>query len=252
MTSQTPDSADGIHRSRYVEIRNAILEDIHSGRITDGQKIASESALCERFGVSRITVRRAMEELAREGAVEKRPGIGTFARVSGLEPSLMSLGGFATATRFRDGPRRIILGSWDAEMDTADRIALGLPEGATAGHLHRILADGDMPLALDLTVYPHDVLPGFLDLVDEDVSTYLLMREHFGHRPSGTQGQLKMGFATSDEASLLKLPLNEAVLRIDKVVGDQDGHPIALSKLVVHPLRVHLRFDAGVPLQPPS
>lgn len=247
---ETAESANigNTQRIRYMEVRNALLEDINSGRITDGQKIASEQELCERFKVSRITIRKAVEGLAREGLLEKQPGRGTYARISGMEPSLMSLGGFQTASRFRTGPRRKILEKWFGELSADDSALLGLEPASPAAFLRRLLCDGDVPLAIDATVYPESILHDFLNGVDETTSTFEHMRHEYGRNPSGSHGTLLIGFATAEEADLLQIPMNEPVIRLEKIIGDQDGTPIAVSRLAANPIRVHFVFDAGVPL----
>ncbi len=62
----------------YQYIKNAILENIHSGMWQAGAAISTEMALAEEFGVSRMTVNRALKELSEEHVLERRQGSGTF------------------------------------------------------------------------------------------------------------------------------------------------------------------------------
>jgi len=62
----------------YERVRQSIAETLTDGTHSPGDKLPSESRLAEEFGVNRLTVRRAIEELARAGAVESRQGSGTF------------------------------------------------------------------------------------------------------------------------------------------------------------------------------
>ncbi|WP_367105289.1 UTRA domain-containing protein [uncultured Psychrobacter sp.] len=62
----------------YQRIKNAILDNIHSGKWQAGQAISTEMALAEEFGVSRMTVNRALKELSEERVLERRQGSGTF------------------------------------------------------------------------------------------------------------------------------------------------------------------------------
>ena len=61
----------------YAKIYNVLKREIISGEFSPGDQIPPEPDLCERFGVSRITVRRAVQTLAQEGYVSVRQGIGT-------------------------------------------------------------------------------------------------------------------------------------------------------------------------------
>lgn len=62
----------------YQTIKNAILADIHQGLWRAGQAIPTEIALAQQFGVSRMTVNRALKELTDEQVLERRQGSGTF------------------------------------------------------------------------------------------------------------------------------------------------------------------------------
>ncbi|MGP5503871.1 UTRA domain-containing protein [Psychrobacter celer] len=69
MTKQVP---------AYQRIKNAILDNIHSGKWQAGKAISTEMALAEEFDVSRMTVNRALKELSEERVLERRQGSGTF------------------------------------------------------------------------------------------------------------------------------------------------------------------------------
>ena len=62
----------------YQRIKNAILDNIHSGKWQAGNAISTEMALAEEFSVSRMTVNRALKELSEERVLERRQGSGTF------------------------------------------------------------------------------------------------------------------------------------------------------------------------------
>src|SRR5262245_58370289 len=64
----------------YRQLIDALERSIVSGEITSGQRLASETELVKQFGISRITVGRAMRELQRRGLVERRAGSGTYVR----------------------------------------------------------------------------------------------------------------------------------------------------------------------------
>jgi GntR family transcriptional regulator len=69
----------GGRQKLYSQLSDMIREQIQSGEIKEGQLLPTEDSLCKNFSVSKAVVRQAMTELAREGYVQKRQGIGTFA-----------------------------------------------------------------------------------------------------------------------------------------------------------------------------
>lgn len=90
----------------YQQIYDKLMEDVADARLRPGDRLPSENELSQRFGVSRITSKRALEMLSAEGLVERVPGKGTFLKESGLagaeasesRPSLLGL----VITQFAD------------------------------------------------------------------------------------------------------------------------------------------------------
>jgi GntR family transcriptional regulator, arabinose operon transcriptional repressor len=77
--------------TKHGEIRSALIRQLRSGHWKPGDRIPTEAELIERFGVSRITVARAVRDLEAEGLVERRRGAGTFVRGAGA-PTQLSFG----------------------------------------------------------------------------------------------------------------------------------------------------------------
>ncbi|HNV11497.1 MAG TPA: GntR family transcriptional regulator [Propionibacteriaceae bacterium] len=227
-------------------VRDALRMSIEEGQYEDGDLIPPEPALCQQFAVSRITVRRAVTELADEGLLEKVPGKGTFVR-SGLfsSPSLVSLAGFGRGgERFRVGPRRRVLGR--SEEPANERLAqlLGVKRGATLYSLERLMLDGTRPIAIDTTHYVAELVPGFLTHIDDDVSTFEVLERIYGIHLGGSQGRLRVGFATARQAELMGIATNDPLLLVDKVISTQAHVPLIRSEIAYNPRGVSLRFQA--------
>ena len=229
-------------------VRDALRTAIDTGQYGDGDLIPPEPALCEQYGVSRITVRRAVAELAAEGLLEKVPGKGTFVRAGVFSsPSLISLAGFGQGERFRVGPRRRVLASWE---DTADeRLArlLGVARGARLYALERLMLDGDRPLAIDTTHYIADVVPGFLERITDDVSTFDVLATRYGVELGCSAGELRVGYATARQAELLGYATNDPLLLVDKVISTRQKVPVILSEIAYNPRGETLRFQVDGP-----
>jgi GntR family transcriptional regulator len=65
-----------LHRQLFLVLHDEIAR----GAMTPGDALPTEQALCDQFGVSRITVRRALADLAEQGYIERRQGVGSFVR----------------------------------------------------------------------------------------------------------------------------------------------------------------------------
>src|ERR1700744_5467243 len=65
-----------LHRQLFLVLHDEIAR----GAIAPGEALPTEQTLCDQFGVSRITVRRALADLAEQGYIERRQGVGSFVR----------------------------------------------------------------------------------------------------------------------------------------------------------------------------
>lgn len=230
----------------YAQVRDDLRARINSGEFKGGEALPPEPRLQDAYGVSRITLRRAVAELSTEGVVSKVPGRGTFVKRPSYTSSLMSLTGFGhSENTFTKGPRRQVLAKLveHANHDVAGK--LDVSPGDSVIVLKRLLMDGDAVLAYDVSRYAADVFPGFLDHIDDDVSTFSVMKNIYGRPPGTSSGTISAEVAGEDEARLLGLSVNEPVIVIDKIMKSPDGTPIALSRLMVDPYRVRIKFDAA-------
>ena len=65
---------------KYEAIARELREEIQQGKYTPGEQLALEKEMCQQYGVSRITIKRAVDELVKQGLVVKRRGSGTFVK----------------------------------------------------------------------------------------------------------------------------------------------------------------------------
>lgn len=133
-----------LHRQLFLVLR----EQISAGRYDPKVSLPSEEALCAEYGVSRITVRRALADLEREGVVERRQGKGTYVKAVASTPPLPKL------TLL--GGLRKVAAETQVEILTVEpraapaRVAttLGVPQGTDAVYALRLRKKGDVPLML--------------------------------------------------------------------------------------------------------
>ncbi|HQE98772.1 MAG TPA: GntR family transcriptional regulator, partial [Anaerolineae bacterium] len=87
----------------YVQLKNSLLMQITSNQLAPHQQLPSERELCEQFGVSRTTVRQAINEMIHEGLVYSRAGKGTFVSEPKINQQLRTLTGFSQDVLERGG-----------------------------------------------------------------------------------------------------------------------------------------------------
>jgi GntR family transcriptional regulator len=209
----------------HEQISSWIREEIGSGRLPPDSQLPSEHELCARFGVSRVTVRRALQTLDADGLIYRRPGLGSFVCEKRMAQGLVRLTDFAqdlARAGLRATSRVLHRATEVCPAPIAER--LGLEPGSTVVRLDRLrLGDGE-PMALDSTWLPQyyaQLLDGH-DLTQETL--YGVLEGEYGI--PAISGRYRITAATADEAmaDALQVPAGEALLvieRTSRTVGDK-------------------------------
>ena len=122
----------------YVQLKNSLLMQITSNQLAPHQQLPSERELCEQFGVSRTTVRQAINEMIHEGLVYSRAGKGTFVSEPKINQQLRTLTGFSQDVLERGGtPSSQVLEARliPATPDLAERLQVTLETELVLGDL---------------------------------------------------------------------------------------------------------------------
>jgi GntR family transcriptional regulator len=219
----------------YLQLARHLRRNIVDGTLAETEALPSERDLAERFGVSRVTVRKALHELSREGLLSPRQGAGTFVSAPPhVEQRLSALTSFSEdmASRgLRSDSRWIARAVGVASSDEV--LALGLTPGERVCRLHRLrLADG-LPMAEELAVVPTRYLPhpGAVG-----ASLYDALRER-GFPPHRALQRLKAIQLSVERAALLEAPVGSPALYIERRTLLRDGAPLEF-------VRSHYRGDA--------
>ena len=139
----------------YAEIEEAIATDIARGEYRPGDQLPTEDELLQRFQVSRITVRRAIQNLVSRGLLEIRRGVGTFVLSPQIKAELTKLTGFVedmNAAGRKATARVVSQGVIAASARVAER--LQLTKGTKVMQIKRVRLADDMPISFDETYLP--------------------------------------------------------------------------------------------------
>ena len=205
-------------RPRHVQISDWIRERIQEGAYRADEQLPSESQLGERFEVSRVTVRRALQTLESEGLIYRRQGLGSFVRETRVSQRLVRLTDFAEDMEAAGIEPRSVVIQFDPEPASPGVAgALGLETGEKVFRLDRVrLGDGE-PFAFDRTwmapfyaqlLYDHDL---------ERDTIYRLLESEYDI--SVRRGRFRIEAVNADEATSrhLGVPTGRALLRIDRI-----------------------------------
>lgn len=220
----------------YRQVMDGLSADIENGTYPVGSRIPSEMELSEIYGVSRITVRRAVTELSSEGILTKKQGKGTFVNSPKLSTKLYQSCIADTFQAMCDRAGRkssfSLIGREVISRDDSAESGFFSPTGCDRlVHLMRVLHVDDVPLALDSSLLPYDEFAYMMDVDMTRKSLFEVLAER-GARTRGKETFTKIDLvrATRDVASHLSIPEGEPLwLRVRHAVDD-DGVPLYASK----------------------
>jgi GntR family transcriptional regulator len=182
-----------------------------------GAPVPSERALADDVGVSRMTARKALDALEREGLLRREVGRGSF--VSRPAVSLpLRLTSFSEDMRSRGmEPSSRVLATTAIAADDDLAAVFDVPVGEPLARIERLrLADGS-PFAIERTTLLERAVPGVLDIDLAELSLYELLDREHGIRFDAGRQSIRAGIVRADDAAILELALGEAVLELVRV-----------------------------------
>lgn len=218
------DIADGAHSPesglqlvpRYVQIKRLIFYKINSGEWPSNYRIPSEKELSESFGVSRMTVNRALRELAVQDVLVRVQGVGTFVSKSKMGSALMSVRNIADEISAQpDHHHHTTVFLLEELTATPEQAAmLGMRTGQTVFHSVLLHFDNDVPVQVEDRYVNSLVAPDYMsrDFTKETPHVYLSRVAPLTEGDHSVEAVLP----TEEEAGWLQIPLGEPCLRMTR------------------------------------
>lgn len=226
---------------RYAQLAEGIATLVRSGALPSGAQLPPERDLAEAVGISRMTARQAIAELARAEVLEIRHGVGTFVAAPKRTYDAIHLLGFTEETMRRGeaAATRVIEQSvGPAPVSVAARLLLAGDE--TVIRVVRLRSAQGDPLLLETSWLPEAACPGLerADLARR--SLYDLLEQDFGHRLAEARQTVEAATADEAVADLLGITAGSPVLLVDGVALTEAGRPIEAFTAIYRGDRVRL------------
>ena len=231
---------------KRAEVRDRLRELIDGAQ--PGDMIPPERQLSEQFGVSRPTLRAAIEDLARDGLLTRSRGRGTFTKARKINQELMQV----TAGDFNVPPAE---GDWRSHVEEF-RVE---PAGARLGRRMQLSPSADLlyvarvrivdgaPMAIEKIRIPADIVPDITPADFEAGSLYQLLRMRYEVIATDAVQTTEPTVTDSQEAELLKVPVYAPALLFERTTRDGVGRVIEYTRSIYrgdrYKITTHLKFD---------
>jgi GntR family transcriptional regulator/GntR family frlABCD operon transcriptional regulator len=200
--------------TRYRQIYNILKSRIQQGTYEVGGYLPSENELCATYSMTRTTARKALDELSKEGFIDRIHGKGSRVKERRQSLGLLTVKGFSEAvgqnvnTIFLQKPREV---PWPDE----------LPFPASARELNspcicfeRLRCVGESPVVLEIDWLSGEKLPGFITTDFVDGSFFKTLSQKYLVEITKSEQELRALPAEERIAQLLKIAIGAPVLRI--------------------------------------
>jgi GntR family transcriptional regulator len=233
----------------YHQLEQNLRARIHGAEFEPGALLPTEERICEEYGVSRITVRRALDALISQGLIVKKRGVGSF--VAEHKPGVRSVRLVGSLDEFLAGAGALhtrFLSMASVVPPEAAAEALRLAPGEEAVRLELVAGLEGQPvgyLEIYLPPWAGDALEE--SDIESGLPTIRLLERKLNLRIVRAEQLIEAGSAGKDAAHYLDLSPSDPVLRVTRIYFAADGRPVEAVFVRYHPkhYRYAIEFQAG-------
>lgn len=220
----------GITKLLYLQIRDILVEQIESGKLSPGDALPGERTLAEMYDVSRVTIRKCIGNMVEEGYLIRSRGKETVVANRKVNHHLGTLLGVAEElSEVNNAVKVKVLDKGYEKITSEIRKYLKTEDELEVYGFSRLILKDDKPLVVNYSYVPHDIgkLVGTLDLESDKVFQYL---EHCGYNVSYAEQVISAGICNKREAELLDYKVGQPVIVIKRTTFLENGYPILYER----------------------
>lgn len=215
----------------YYQISDILRDKIKSNLLKPGDPIPSETELMKESGISRGTVRQALQILTQEGIIERHPGRGSFVSYPKIEQDVTKVIGFLTEALLNAGrvPSAKLLEMKEFSAPELIKSKLQLSDNENIVLIKRVRYADDEPIAIESEYFIEEVGQ---KLLNEDLcgSLYKILQEKYGYYFYRSENTIETSLADSETASIFGIDKNSAIFVVHRILFLMDGNPFEYSE----------------------
>ena len=219
----------------YQQVMDDLKGEIARGVYAAGSRIPSEMELAKSYGVGRITVRRAIEELSRAGYLNRQQGRGTFVCAPKLKRKIRQkddVQSFSDACRVNGmEPGACVISRKILPADSTEAQFFGVPVGTDLICVERVRTADGVPVMLENNIYVYEDNAYLSTAPLSNQSIFEFVRNRTGRTPAFTDPcTLEIACASPEVARLLAVPVGEPLFYMEAFFFDEQRRPFIIGR----------------------
>lgn len=228
----------------YAQLMRVIKDNIQNGQYKAGDQIPTETELSDTYGVSRITVRKTIEELCAQGFLVKRQGKGTFVEMPKIYRKIEQDNNISFSESCRANgrnPSSHVLSCCFTDAQDWQKDFFHMGNSQSLYHIQRILSADGLPIIYEHIYFPIDTFPEFQAQKLENGSMYRLIKEEY-HVQESEKGRsvIEVRLASQTTAEYLRMNVGEPVMILTSYINDHKENPLYISYEIIAGFRYSL------------
>ncbi|NMA07324.1 MAG: GntR family transcriptional regulator [Ruminococcaceae bacterium] len=228
----------------HLQLEEIIQDKLDSDTFPPGSRFPSESELCSKYGISRMTARNVVSRFVQEGVLKRIPGKGTFVSEPKIEAGPLSYEGIRAQLE-RQGYEVVtkLLGVEIGEGKNFYHHKLLVPADEKIYCIKRLRFVKGQPFSIHESFVPVSLAPGLekLNLIDEQLC--VILNNNYDFLRAKVYEELESIAANREEADLLNLKVGHHLLLLKDTIVDKSGTPFEYAKIIFRGDRIKLRLE---------
>lgn len=215
----------------YCQLKSLILEKIEKGEFEADLKIPSEQDLCDKYDISRPTVRQAINELTASGYLYKQKGKGTFVSTLKTHIHIKDYTGFTDSILDSKNPSEKNIIAQDiikGEQDPKLCEIFGMrPDGITKfAAITYINENAGEVVSLNISYIPLNHFPEICEDIKSNKPSHDILRGKYPLIPSSSKSMLEVVYTDQKDAEYLKVQTGQPLIKLNNMLYSKSGQPV--------------------------